>query len=81
MANPPSQSQLCRIYTHEAIHMLQTKESDPGIIFGTPLDLFNEKLAHNIKQTNIATAFDNVHCLDFWMGHHCPTGVGGGAGR
>ena len=48
--------------------MLQTKESDTGIIFGTPLDLFNEKLAHNIKQTNIATAFDNVHCLDFWMG-------------
>ena len=67
--NIPSQSQLCRTHVHSVVHQLETKEGDTGIIFGTPNDLVNQNLAHNIKKINVDLAFDTVHCLDIWMGN------------
>ena len=64
----PSQSQLCRLHVHSVVNQLETKELDTGIIFGTPHDLINQNLAHNIKKINVELAFDTVHCLDIWMG-------------
>ena len=68
MATAPTQSQLSRLFIHQAIHQLETKEVDTGTIFGSQLDLLNEKLAYSIKKFNVELAYDNVHCLEIWMG-------------
>ena len=68
MSTTPSQAQLCQLYVQEQIHQLHTKEGDTGIVFGSKLDLLNEKLAYNCKKYNLELAFDNVHCLNYWLG-------------
>ena len=64
----PTQSQLCQVFVQEQIQHLHTKEGDTGIIFGSRLDLLNERLAWNCKKFNVELAFDNVHCLNIWTG-------------